>query len=71
VRLSRFILVRIALFDLPLDKSFQWLLNSHRLEMMNGNFQTTLQRFESVLPIVLTKLKFAFFRHENRQPILI
>jgi len=39
--------------------------------MMNWNFETTLQRFESELPIVLTKLKFAFSRHENRQPILI
>ncbi|CAF1504959.1 unnamed protein product [Rotaria sordida] len=47
------------------DLSFQ------RLEIMNWNFQTTLQRFESELPIVLTKLKFAFSRRENRQPILI
>ncbi len=38
---------------------------------MNWNFQTTLQRFESELPIVLTKLKLAFSRRENRQPILI
>ncbi|CAF4204191.1 unnamed protein product, partial [Rotaria sordida] len=47
------------------DLSFQ------RLEIMNWNFQTILQRFESELPIVLTKLKFAFSRRENRQPILI
>ncbi|CAF3933923.1 unnamed protein product [Rotaria sp. Silwood1] len=46
-------------------------LSFHRLEIMNWNFQTTLQRFESELPIVLTKLKFAFSRRENNQPILI
>ncbi|CAF2976095.1 unnamed protein product [Rotaria sp. Silwood2] len=46
-------------------------LSFHRLEIMNWNFQTTLQRFESELPIVLTKLKFGFSRRENRQPILI
>ncbi|CAF2931537.1 unnamed protein product [Rotaria sp. Silwood2] len=46
-------------------------LSFHRLEIMNWNFQTILQRFESELPIVLTKLKFGFSRRENRQPILI